>query len=278
MSTILRDYLYLDENRVRDYLSSLGPGFVEEFRETIKEASGGEGEAGLRAHFLNIGGKRTSQEESMYEATYRIGVQNSFHRIYEQLEQKGAIKVFDEETPLSLDGLRRGEVIELTRNFTPSPLNAMIDRVFELLDLMKQLGLAEQLQDQESQQAIGFMTMIFRDDQEEPEVPMLVRGDGREPSVIFTARASHMLKTEEAFEGELTVFGKVQRKLPSPKPLDLFDLLRLPSALRGNESRIRELILELFESWPPELGGPPDKEAMVVPGPVLIVTPVAVYT
>lgn len=283
MPMILRDYLYLDTERVQDYLSSLDPGITDEFKETVKEGSGREGNLGIKAHFLTAGGRSQSQEESIYETTFRIRAQNWFYRVYDQLKDDDAIRVYDEDEPIDLgaDRLRRGDVVEITRNFAPSPLNKMIDQIFDLVDLMTKLGLTEKLGDEDTQQALSMMTMVFRGDHDDAEVPMVARASGQDTSVIFTAKSSFLLKSEEDFYGDMTVFGRVQRVVAAPAAVDLFDLLRMPAGLRrlgASEANIKAAILELFESWPEELGGPLDKEAIKVPGPALVVTPVAVYT
>ena len=283
MPMILRDYLYLDTERVQDYLSSLDPGITDEFEETVKEGSGREGNLGIKAHFLAAGGRSQSQEESIYETTFRIRAQNWFYRVYDQLKDDDAIRVYDQDEPIDLgaDRLRRGDVVEITRNFAPSPLNKMIDQIFDLVDLMTKLGLTEKLGDEDTQQALSMMTMVFRGDHEDAEVPMVARSNGQDSSVIFTAKSDFLLRSEDDFYGDMTVFGRVQRVVAASAAVDLFDLLRMPAGLRrlgASEANIKAAILELFESWPEELGGPLDKEAIKIPGPALVVTPVAVYT
>ena len=283
MPMILRDYLYLDTERVQDYLSSLDPGITDEFEETVKEGSGREGNLGIKAHFLAAGGRSQSQEESIYETTFRIRAQNWFYRVYDQLKDDDAIRVYDQDEPIDLgaDRLRRGDVVEITRNFAPSPLNKMIDQIFDLVDLMTKLGLTEKLGDENTQQALSMMTMVFRGDHDDTEVPMVARASGQDASVIFTAKSDFLLRSEDDFYGDMTVFGRVQRVVAASAAVDLFDLLRMPARLRrlgASETNIKAAILELFESWPEELGGPLDKEAIKVPGPALVVTPVAAYT
>lgn len=81
---------------------------------------------------------------------------------------------------------------------------------------------------------------------------------------------------QEDFEGEMTVFGKVQKKIPEGDSVDLFDFLKLPRAMR-TEANLKEKLFEMFESWPKELGGPIARESTEVAGPALVVVPVAVY-
>lgn len=123
---ILRDYMYLDTGRLQDYLSSLDPGVIEEFTEQTRSQLDKEGRAGLRAHILEASGGGRSQEETTREQTVRVTAQNMFSRIYEELDKSSSIKVFDEDDSLTLDQVRRREVVEITRSFSPSPINDMI--------------------------------------------------------------------------------------------------------------------------------------------------------
>lgn len=274
---IVRDYMYLDTERVQDYMASLGPGIADEFKETITEGSGAEGEARVRAGYFALGGKGQTREESTYEATYKLKTQHWFHRIYEALDESGSITKIEDDECLDVTKVKKRQLVEITRQFSPSPLNQMIDKVFQLTELMNKMGMTEQFQNRETQEAINFMTMVFRSEHDETDVPMVAKGDGRDASVIFTARSTYILKSQVDFVGDMTVFGRVLQKTPASSPFNLLDLLRMPPGLQGNEATIQNLVVDLFKAWPEDLGGPMDENALQVPGPALLVAPVAVY-
>lgn len=277
---ILRDYMYLDTGRLQDYLSSLDPGVIEEFTETTRSQSDKEGRAGVKANVfgagVDAGAGGRSEEESTREQTVRINAQHMFSRIYDELVKNDSLKVFDEDESLALDGVRRREVVEITRSFAPSPLNDMIDSILNLMNLMEEMGFVEEMGDPQTQQAVRALGMIFRGDEGKEEVPMVSRAEQNDAAVVFLAKSRYILGDQEDFEGEMTVFGKVQRLVPEGKSIDLFDFLKLPRAVRG-EANLRERLFEMFGSWPKELGGPIARESTEVKGPALVVTPVAVY-
>lgn len=278
---ILRDYMYLDTGRLQDYLSSLDPGVIEEFTETTRLQSDKEGKAGIKASFfgagVDAGAGGRSEEESTREQTVRINAQHMFSRIYDELDKGGSIKVFNEDDTLTLDRVRRREVVEITGNFSPSPLNDMIDSILNLMNVMEEMGFVEEVGDPETQQVVRALAMIFRGDEGKEEVPMVSRAEQQDgASVVFLAKSRFLLIDQEDFEGDMTVFGKVQKLVPEGESIDLFDFLKLPRAIR-REANLKEELFGMFESWPKELGGPIARESTEVKGPALVVTPVAVY-
>lgn len=272
---ILRDYTYIDTGRLQNYLSGLDQGVVEELTETTRAMRGEENNEGFRADVAESASGSRSQNETTRERIMRVSAQHMFSRIYDELDNANLIKVVDEDDPLDLDELRRRQVVELTREFYPSPMNRAIDGIISLMTTMEQMGFVEEVRDEEAEM-IRAMAMIFRGDEGNEEVPMVSRGDRDHPSVVFLAKSRYVVVDQNDFKGPMTVFGKVQKLIPEGASIDLFDFLKLPSAIR-NEATIKRDLLEMFQSWPKELGGPVSKESMKVKGPALIVTPVAVY-
>jgi hypothetical protein len=138
---ILRDYKYLDTHKVESYLSSLPEGVTEGLKETIKDSSGKEGKAGAKAYFFNAEGKVSSQDETTRESTIKISSQMMFYQLYEALEQANAITIFDEDAPVDLQRVQKGDVVELSRFFEPSPVNEAIDSLLKIMSIGGKLGL-----------------------------------------------------------------------------------------------------------------------------------------
>lgn len=275
----LPDYMYLDISRLQNYMSTLEPGEIEQFTQTTRALSDKEGQAGFKASVMGagvdagVGGH--SQEETTNERQLRITAQHMFGRVYEELEKADLIKVFDEDDPLNPDSVKRRDVVEITRSFSPSPLNEAIDGIMKLMGVMEQMGFIEEVSSKDLEM-VRAMAMIFRGDEGKEEVPMVARGGQDEPSVVFLAKSRYVLVDQDEFEGPMTVFGKVQKWVPQNASIDLFDFLKLPKAVRG-EANLKKDLLEMFSSWPNELGGPVAKESIQIPGPAMIVTPVAAY-
>ena len=200
-----------------------------------------------------------------------------FGRVYDTLDKEKAIKVFNEDHILPLDEVRRREVVEITRAFDPSPMNDLIDNLFRLMDTMRSFGFVEEVNDPEMQEAVQGLAMIFRGEEGREEVPMVARaGHKDDSSIVFVAKSQFLLVNQNDFQGDMTVFGRISKLIPSGKFLDLFDFLKVPRSLARDEN-IKKELLAMFETWPKELGGPISKDSLRVAGPVVVVTPVAVY-
>ena len=118
--------------------------------------------------------------------------------------------------------------------------------------------------------------MIFRGDEGNEEVPMVSRAEQSDASVVFLAKSRYIMIDQDDFRGQITVSDTIRKLIPAGKSLDLFDSVKLPSAMRG-EANLKKELFEMFESWHKELVGPIAKESLEVKGPALIITPVAVY-
>ena len=273
-----RDYTYLDTGRLQNYMSSLDSGTVEDLTEITRSQSEKEGRGGVRAHFIEAGGRGSSQEELTQQRSMRVTAQHMFGRVYDTLEKENDIKIFDEDSPLSFEEVRRREVVEITRTFEPSPMNKLISNLFQLMETMRSFGFVEEVNDPETQEAIQGLAMIFRGEEGREEVPMVARAEQDEDdcSVAFVAKSRFLLVDQNDFQGDMTVFGRVSKLIPEGKFLDLFDFLKMPRGLARDEGMKKE-ILSMFETWPDELGGPVSKDKLRVAGPVVVVTPVAVY-
>lgn len=269
-----RDYLYLDVNRLEDYLSRLDPGTLEEIRDTSRQLSGENQTPDMPA--LNEAQSKAltpRETEVVREKTLSISSKHQFSRLYDAIS-KDILSLGDAES------IRRQSIVEVTRDFEPSPVNRMIDSLFQLTELMQGMGVVET--DAETQQAIQAIGMLFKStDREHADVPMVARDDPEGHSILFTAQKKYIMCDMEDFEGEMTLVGKVQQIIRAGDSVDLFSLLKvLPRSFRRNNrtsSEMRNAIVSLFEEWPDELGGALPKEAMELNGPALVVSPLAVF-
>lgn len=281
---IFRDYKYLDVNKVGSYLSSLPAGLVEEFKETTRDLSGKEGKAGTKAYIFNAEGTLSSQDETVREATVKISPERLFYQLYEALQQANAIEIFDEDDPLDAARLKKGNIVEISRFFEPSPVNEAIDSIMKIMSIGGRLGINTST-DSQDEEKIRVVTELLGGTHGEKETPMISM-DEDDFSVLFSVKDSFLDASsgEEEFLGDMTVFGKVNRVLSANESIDLIDTLGLLKALPRRMRRsvsmadLKNTLLDSFASFPDSLGGPIDREEFTVPGPAVIVTPVAVYT
>ncbi|WP_448624057.1 DUF6414 family protein [Geodermatophilus sp. URMC 64] len=278
------DYLYLDVNRLEDYWSRFDQGNAESVREMVRLASEVErtGELSPRlGEEPSNGGKR--HHELVRERVLTITAKHSFSRLYDKLEPH----MLRLGSDVTIAQCSRGTLVEVTRNFEPSPVTQMLESLFELMEMMQglgSLGVSGVSIDPEAREAMAAMSLLFRaEGSDERGVPMLSRGsDEAELSILCVVEPRYLLVDREDFDGEMTLLGKVQQQVRGGQTLDLLEYLKvLPRTLRRNRAQtggLRDAILKLFETWPDELGGAVDPDSLVLHGPAIVVSPLAVYS
>jgi hypothetical protein len=280
----LRDYKYIDVARIVDYLSSVDPGVAGELTQRMKSNSGLDISGGFNIQAFKFGGGARTGDETEVQQTVRIYAQHMFARLHGELDTAGAIQTADLNKPLEAEELTKSSVLEITRDFRPSPLNQMLDSFVEVLSMMKSLGFdEEELADGNNMQEIEAVIKLLRGENGSNEIPMFAKADESDGvSVVFVAKENFVLGTGAEFRGEMTLFGKVQELLPSGSSIDLLDLLKvLPPGVREAEgfgNIFKEAIHGFMGEWPKEFGGPIKRDGVVVKGPAVVITPVAAYT
>lgn len=215
----------------------------------------------------------------------RIHAQHMFNRLYGSLN--GSVKAIGLDEAVGLDKLPKSAVVEITRNFRPSPINQMLGSFVEVLNMLESIGMGEQLGQQfggeaQMQQVMAIVGML-RGEENNREVPMFAKADSPDAtSVVFVARENYMLNGSAEFGEEMTLFGKVQERVPHGSSVDLLDLLKvLPPGVREAEGfgeQFKQLMQRIMAQWPKEFGGPIDRKEVIIEGPAIVVTPVATYT
>jgi hypothetical protein len=190
---ILRDFKYIDVARIVDYLSSVDPGVVGELTQRMKSNSGLDISGGFNIQAFKLGGGARSGDETEVQQTVRIYAQHMFNRLYGELDNAGAINTVDSNTPLRTEGLTKSIVLEITREFRPSPLNQMLDSFVKVFDMMKSMGFEDQIRDEvgdevDMQQVMDIIGWL-RGEAGTNEVPMFAKADNSDDaSVVFVAR------------------------------------------------------------------------------------------
>ncbi|MER5413658.1 DUF6414 family protein [Streptomyces virginiae] len=272
----LLDYLYLDTSKLADYMAAIDPGIVKELRETTKlheEEDGGGTELDQP-----LASGVTTKRESTQERVLTISEVTSLKRLRTTLGE--SLKSFDEDIDFSTSDVSKREIVEITREFRPSPLSQLIDSMIDFTAMAQGMGVME-AEDPQTQQAIQGITMLFRGSGEnQKDVPVVSSADGFETSVFFMAHRKYILRGVEALEGEATLFGKVEKIIPPGQDVDLFEMLKiLPRGMRRSQTStdLTNSLKAAFRAWPHELGGPISDDAFSLPGPLVVVSPLAVY-
>ncbi|MGA6173086.1 DUF6414 family protein [Streptomyces sp. NPDC012600] len=272
----LLDYLYLDTMKLSDYMSSVDPGVLKEMRETTKTQQSDEEEAETFLGQVPTDSKKL-KSESTRERVLSASEKSSFNRLYDAIGNN--LKAYDEDTEINLAEIEKRGLIEVTRDFEPSPLSQMIDSILEFAAMAQNMGAMDD--SDETRDAIHGITMLFRGNEAtEKEVPVVSSGGEFETSVFFMAHREYILRGTESLDGESTVVGRVEKIVPIGQEVDLFDTLKiLPRAMRRGQAGVdlKNSLKDAFRSWPQDLGGPISDDAFTLPGPLVVVSPLAVF-
>lgn len=272
----LLDYLYLDTTKLSDYMSAVDPGVLKEMRETTKTQQSDTEEVESFLNQIPTDNKK-AMSESTHERVLSASEKSSFIRLYEAVGS--SLRAYDEDTEINLAEIEKRELIEVTRDFQPSPLSQMIDSILEFAAMAQNMGAMDD--SDETREAIHGITMLFRGhDATQKEVPVVSAVDEFETSVFFLAHREYILRGTEALDGESTLVGRVEKIVPLGQEVDLFDALKiLPRAMRRGQAGadLKNSLKDAFRSWPQDLGGPISDDAFTLPGPLVIVSPLAVF-
>ncbi len=273
------EYLYLDNVRLEEYVGSYLPGSLTQVKRSQRDTP--HRDDSVRSAELNsprADHMRAGNIEILDELTAEVSQRGLVTRLFEVIGDR--ITKFDEFTDIDVTGLSRRQVVEIGREFSPSPVNTMIESMIEMIEMMRGFGMGE-LDSPDNQAVVNGMALLFRSGDDDREVHMVHGGNEGSTTVLFGARRRYIRCKPEDFDGLMTVVGRIERVIPSGASVDLFDLFKIiPRSLRrakGGSRNPKDSIIDMLSKFPDELGGPVDREALTLFGPVLLVSPLCAY-
>jgi hypothetical protein len=211
----LRQFAYRDDPLVREFLAQLEGGVFDE--DTTVQRSGKRKGASGRASLGPVGASadvgRDYAEESR-RTTKQTGA-SEFERLHQLLEQREAIQFLDAIDDNIWSQLRRGEIVEIEAVVQPTGLQKVAElftTLQQLLPFAQAAGVEETL-DSEAMTILTFIRDLANANPRD-SVPIIV-SLASTPKYKFAAqlRTDHLVAGEELLEGEVTVLGKIARKL-----------------------------------------------------------------
>jgi hypothetical protein len=265
---ILRNFLFLDNKMLDDYLATL-EGYTAEgsISQTEFKKSGKSGKGGYKF----IEGGLSSEKGTETKKTLAVTEAAKFQRFYENIEESNGftfLDLFDDEL---WGNLQRGELVEVEvtiRLPEPYQLTQLIEGISPFLDIMTALG-EDPLSDPKSKAAFdgmrGFSKLV-----ENKPIPLICDSVGT-PGYKFLSNLpqKYLQCTLDELQGETTLFGKIQRRIPKSQKYEVFSLvsaftLSLPNMSRSQQKEMQKDMV--------------DKGiAEVIEGPAMIVIPLAIY-
>lgn len=218
------EFLYLDEGLLDQFVAQVEGGLFDDERQKLSSAgkAGGSGGVNFAGVQLGASGERTSQDE--VERTVRQTPESRFGRLYSALVDSPVLSRFDgedgpvwnevqERTLVAADG--EVEIPQIARAI------GMADEIEPLLNLFKSFGVegAEDF-DETKIKALASLDKVSGGKR-----LCVVTTHPDDPKFVGRMEARYIRRPLDDFEGEVTIVGRVLKKIPEGRT---YPMLALP--------------------------------------------------
>ena len=275
---VLRHFLYLDENLIRDFLGQM-PGGLERETERHVERTGRRGVGGgANLEPVGINANVGDETKRLSDVTVEHTAAGEFQRLHSLLGEDGI------EQLLALDdriwsALQVFEILEFGAIVSLPAIARLVDVTEKFAPVAQMLSNLGKLPGSESTDwhLVASMMNLFR-----TEHPSFLAAVAGAPKFRFVCKLDPkwMKVTLDEMQGEATVFGKLQRKIVKGQKLPTIDLmtdLLKMQDLGGNRAERRRR--ERTAGATPKQAGEkfPDEYELQIGYPAAVLTPIAVF-
>lgn len=263
---ILRDFLFLDTDRLSNYLSVLEGYVEEEIEETETEKKQIDGK--LSVHFAETGGLSEQTKET--KRKFSVTIAGQFQKLYELLDDQDSLKYLDLFDMGFWEKLERGEVVEIQANIRIPTILLQLQQTQNIapyIDLMRMIG-QDPLADPKTSEAMTGMTALNETIEDKP-VPIIFTAISTPGYQFFTELPRKYLQsTLEELQGEAMVLGKIHRFVGKGKKEKVFSITPELDSFIGMSRKQRRAMKSSKKS---------DDLTESIRGPAIILTAIAVY-
>jgi len=264
--TEFRDYLYINQDKLKSYLGSLGYSDIGKILHIVSTKhelnGGGEGSLNVLGNSAKINGdfNREKNKEESWEENKKI--ENFANILMEELDKQGFI---ESQNAGNIDS--SGKFIKIKTNISFVRTPVFMKNLFDLMNQMRQYGVTIDI----PQNAQPFLDMVAKDLELEiknKKVSFL------ESEINFYGELKDLDdEQEEKIEGALcTIVAKIVKKVTKPKQtvLELKSLNILPT-----EAKIK--MMEEFAKIPTQMNQDINQVLMFYPEGSVMIEPIFIY-
>jgi len=252
---MLREYVYLDRNRVEDFLSQLEGGVSENIRQS-ETATGAGLEGGINVGVARIGASLTAPSISQDELRRTTDV-SLFNRLHLHL-QRDDLRVVSDADNLNWSLIKPGSLLELGCVVVVSGISKLSQTLSDMGAIAPVLG--KSLDGME-----GFGALFGGD--------VGVRYLLDDKIVAYSNLDPDSMRANlSELEGECTALVRIRKVLRTGKRTPL----RSVAGMKLDVAKLEDLITR-FDGAPAELGFKFVPDDLIASGPSAIVTTVAIY-
>lgn len=264
----LRDFMYLDTNMLTNYLATV-VGYVE---DEIDHSESSQGHKGANLASPLLGGVASTDNSSESKSKRVLTPPAQFQKLYAILENSQQIKHIELMDNDYWNTIQRGDMLEVQAKIEIPPLLQSAHELDELTPLLEfvqkyKIGVVDGETLQNIEGLSGFQKLLAG-----KPIPLLFKL-ATIPLYTFEAEMPREYITAplKNFHGDATIFGKVQQILQKGQKLDVLSVI---PELQGLQNLNRKQRLALKSKKGPKR---PDDLSVIITGPAIIMSPLAVY-
>lgn len=269
---VLRNFLYLNEQILDGYLSTIEGYLPTKVTQTTKETNSKK--AGVSTSFKAVSGelgKNKSNETETY-MEIEISPASKVQKLINYLSEDSEIPFYEYMDEHSWNSVNRDEIVEFMGNIRFSKLKEITNAVSELerLSNIFQDFSETPLIDAKTQKYLqGIKTL--NNIQKGNEIPCVLSfGDLKEYKVVCYLDESYFKVDQDSFIGDVTILCKIQKKIAKGNNIQLTDIFKTFREMPLNREQRRSMPSKKQLETPKEF-------ADVIKGPAFVVTPIAIY-
>lgn len=153
----IREFAYLDQQRLEDFLSPLVGGLPHAAKEGLGQEDA-RVDAGANLKVLSVR-RKGGRSRLSWEELRRATPASLFDALFRELDRRRAVRVLDTLTSDVWQEVKAGEFVDVPCNVEFSSLENLFD-IIGTLKRFLELFAPEQLQDPSSQQIIGYVELM----------------------------------------------------------------------------------------------------------------------
>lgn len=263
----LRNFLYLNENILDDYLSALEGSLPEKIITKEKQTTDKKGTLGGKV--VGVGAEKIVETETQQERTLTPSAKVQL--FMDLLQNEEDIPFYEFLNDEIWNQLSRDEVVEFMGAIRFSKLKEFSTAIsqFSNLTTLIESFTDTPIIDNKTQKAIEGIKGLG-DYKNGNEIPCVLSLSGQKDYPVIAYLDDSFLKVpQESFVGDVTILCKIQRKINKGSSIELTDFFRSIKELPLNREQ-RKTINKKDLTMPKEIRD-------TVKGPAFVVIPIAIY-
>ena len=266
---VLRNFLYLNEQMLNDYLAIFEGAVPSNVIKTEKETNTTANVKTGDVKFLKGETSKETEKQLETKIELEISAAAKFQKLFDNLKHVNFYDFVNEEI---WNEIKRNEIIEVMGTIRFSKIKQLtkgIEDIERLVDMVEQIFPQKIASDEERRSISGIKKL--NELQNGKEVACVVTlNDCAKYQFVCYLDEDWFRVNQENFVGDVTILCKVQKKVEKGQSIELNDLFKNIRNMPLNREQRRQIMDKSDMKTPKELSD-------IIKGPLFVVAPVAIY-